>query len=163
MRTQPAAHAPTLTSVDLFVRERRADGATIVLTGGVFDLLHLGHIRYLNAAAAYGDLLVVGVEDDALIRARKGKGRPIVPERERLALVSWQRAVDLVYLKRAGDDRWGLVRTVRPDVLVISADHPYSPIELAALGELCRRVVVLERQSEVTTTTRVRDIARAGV
>src|SRR5918997_1472147 len=74
----------------------RKNGARIVLANGCFDILHVGHVRYLEGARALGDLLVVGINSDAQVRALKGDGRPLVPERERAELVAALRAVDFL-------------------------------------------------------------------
>ena len=67
------------------VERLRAAGNTVVFTNGVFDLLHVGHLRYLQQARALGDALIVGVNSDRSVRANKGAGRPITPETERAA------------------------------------------------------------------------------
>ena len=74
----------------------RKHGARIVLANGCFDILHVGHIRYLEGAKALGDLLVVGVNTDEQVRIQKGEGRPLVPERERAEIIAAVRAVDFV-------------------------------------------------------------------
>ena len=78
------------------VTEAKKDGATIVLANGCFDVLHAGHVRYLQGARALGDLLVVGVNSDAQVAILKGQGRPILPERERAEIVASLEAVTLV-------------------------------------------------------------------
>jgi rfaE bifunctional protein nucleotidyltransferase chain/domain len=130
----------------------------IVLTSGSFDLVHLGHVKYLAKAKQLGDVLVVGVDGDAKIRARKGADRPMVPEQERLEMLAHQRPVDLIYLKGDDERRWALIETVRPDVLVLSEDHSYDEAELAELAGLCGEVQVLERQASVTTSERIRQL-----
>lgn len=136
----------------------RGIGLRIVLTSGSFDLVHLGHVKYLAKAKQLGDVLVVGVDGDAKIRARKGADRPMVPQDERLEMLAHQRPVDLIYLKGDDEPRWALVKTVRPDVLVLSTDHSYSEEELAGLRELCGEVHVLERQASVSTSERIRQL-----
>lgn len=74
----------------------RRHGARVVFANGCFDVLHVGHVRYLEAARALGDLLVVGVNSDEQVRRLKGEGRPFVPERERAEVVAGLRVVDLV-------------------------------------------------------------------
>lgn len=133
-------------------------GLKIVLTSGSFDLVHLGHVKYLAKAKQLGDVLVVGVDGDAKIRARKGADRPMVPEEERLEMLAHQRPVDLIYLKGDDEARWALIKTVRPDVLVLSTDHSYSETELEELGTVCGEVQVLERQASVTTSERIRQL-----
>src|SRR5579884_1735686 len=79
---------------------RRVEGARIVSTNGVFDVLHVGHVRYLQAARALGDLLVVGVNGDAGVRRLKGPTRPFVPEDERAELLAALACVDYVTILR---------------------------------------------------------------
>jgi D-beta-D-heptose 7-phosphate kinase/D-beta-D-heptose 1-phosphate adenosyltransferase len=133
-------------------------GARVGLTSGSFDLIHLGHVKYLARAKEHCDVLVVGVDSDAKIKRRKGEDRPMVPERERLELLTYQRPVDLVYLKDEDEPRWGLIKAVEPDVLVLTADHSYSAEEQEALLEFCGRIEVIERQATVTTSERIRQM-----
>ena len=100
-----------------------------MLTSGSFDLIHLGHVKYLARAKEFGDVLVVGVDSDAKIRRRKGDDRPMVPEDERLEMLAYQRPVDLIYLKDDDEPRWALIKAVAPDVLVLTEDHSYSEAE----------------------------------
>jgi D-glycero-beta-D-manno-heptose 1-phosphate adenylyltransferase len=133
-------------------------GYRVVLTSGSFDLIHLGHVKYLARAKELGDVLAVGVDSDAKIRRRKGEDRPMVPEGERLEMLAYQRPVDLIFLKDDGEERWALIEAVRPDTLVLTADHSYGEDELEALGELCGQIEVIERQASVTTSERIRQM-----
>jgi len=103
------------------VRRWQRAGKTVVFTNGCFDLLHLGHVRYLDAARALGDLLVVGLNSDASVRLAKGPGRPIVPVAERAEVLAALGAVDLVVLFDEPDPA-ALVAALQPDVLVKGAD-----------------------------------------
>jgi D-glycero-beta-D-manno-heptose 1-phosphate adenylyltransferase len=136
----------------------RGLGYSVVLTSGSFDLIHLGHVKYLERAKECGDFLAVGVDCDAKIRSRKGDDRPMVPEEERLQMLAYQRPVDFVYLKRDEDERWGLIKATRPDVLVLTADHSYGEDELRELGEFCGEIKVIPRQASVTTSERIRQM-----
>ena len=136
----------------------KALGCSVVLTSGSFDLIHLGHVKYLARAKEFGDVLAVGVDSDAKIRRRKGEDRPMVPEQERLEMLAYQRPVDLIYLKHDDDERWALIKAAKPDVLVLTAGHSYSPDEQKALLEFCGRIEVVERQSSVTTSERIRQM-----
>lgn len=136
----------------------RGLGYRVVVTSGSFDLIHLGHVKYLQRAKECGDILAVGVDCDAKIRRRKGSDRPMVPEEERLQMLAYQRPVDLVYLKRDEEERWGLIKAARPDVLVLTEDHSYSEEDLRALGEFCGRIEVIPRQASVTTSERIRQM-----
>jgi D-glycero-beta-D-manno-heptose 1-phosphate adenylyltransferase len=133
-------------------------GYRIVLTSGSFDLIHLGHVKYLARAKELGDVLVVGVDSDAKIRRRKGEDRPMVPQAERLELLAHQRPVDLIFLKEDEHERWGLIRAVQPDVLVLTADHSYDEADQRELLKLCGAIEVVERQSSVTTSERIRQM-----
>ena len=101
----------------------QAEGLSVVFTNGVFDLLHRGHVSYLEAASALGDVLVVGVNDDASVR-RLGKGadRPIVPEQDRAVVVAALRSVSAVVLFE-GDTPLEVIRALRPNVLVKGGDY----------------------------------------
>jgi len=107
--------------IDVLAR-RRAKGHRIVLTNGCFDLIHIGHTRYLQAARELGDLLVVGVNTDASVRAlNKGAGRPIVPEAQRAEVLAALACVDYVVLFDEPDPA-RLVAELQPDVLVKGGD-----------------------------------------
>src|SRR5258708_12014470 len=104
----------------------RTPGFKIVLTSGSFDIIHEGHSMYLEAARQFGDFLIVGLDSDEKIRARKGESRPVVPQMERLRMVTHQRGVGLVTLKESKHAKWALIKAVRPDVLVPTQDT-YTP------------------------------------
>lgn len=148
----------SLEQLEGLVAHLKGIGLKIVLTSGSFDLVHLGHVKYLAKAKQLGDVLIVGVDGDAKIRARKGADRPMVPEQERLEMLAHQRPVDLIYLKGDDEARWALIKTVAPDVLVLSTDHSYSDTELEELRGVCGEVHVLERQASVTTSERIRQL-----
>ena len=101
----------------------RAEGLKVVFTNGVFDLLHRGHVTYLESAAEMGDVLLVGVNDDASVRRLgKGKDRPIVSEADRAFVVAGLRSVDGAVL--FGEETpLELIRTLGPDVLVKGGDY----------------------------------------
>jgi len=88
----------TLAELEAECRRWNNEGLTVVLANGAFDLLHVGHVRYLAAAAALGDRLVVAVNSDASVRLYKGPRRPVVPEDERLEILSHLRMIDRLVL-----------------------------------------------------------------
>ncbi|SRR5579885_1865251 len=112
-------------SLAAMLRKRQAAGAVVVFTNGCFDLLHLGHVRYLQAARALGDLLVVGVNNDASARALKGAGRPLVPEDERAEVLAALACVDYVTIFEE-KTAVALVEALRPDVYVKGGDYAAS-------------------------------------
>jgi len=104
------------------VREReRKQRRTVVFTNGCFDLLHSGHVDYLEAAKREGDFLIVGLNSDASMRRVKGPDRPLMPERDRAAVLAGLSAVDLVVIFDQ-DDPLELVKALKPDVQVKGAD-----------------------------------------
>lgn len=104
------------------VAEWRRGGETVVLANGCFDLLHVGHIRYLRAAKALGARLVVAINSDASARQLKGEGRPLMPEQERAEIMAALDDVDAVVIFSEPDVR-ALVREIRPDVHAKGTDY----------------------------------------
>ncbi|HLV95988.1 MAG TPA: adenylyltransferase/cytidyltransferase family protein [Candidatus Acidoferrales bacterium] len=102
--------------------EHRRLGRKIVLANGVFDVLHVGHVRYLQAARSEGDVLVVGINSDASTRANKGAGRPIMTERARAAVVAALAAVDYVVIFDELDVN-ALLREIHPHVHAKGTDY----------------------------------------
>ena len=99
----------------------RAAGRTVVFTNGVFDLLHVGHLRYLQQARELGDALIVGLNSDRSVRANKGESRPVTPEAERAEILEALACVDgvVVFDEETPHD---LIAAIQPDVLVKGAD-----------------------------------------
>jgi rfaE bifunctional protein nucleotidyltransferase chain/domain len=111
----------TIAEAQALVARLREAGKTIVFTNGVFDLLHPGHVRYLQRARALGDALIVGVNSDRSARANKGPSRPVNPEDERAEVVAALACVDAVVVFDA-DTPLELIAALQPDVLVKGAD-----------------------------------------
>jgi D-glycero-beta-D-manno-heptose 1-phosphate adenylyltransferase len=114
------------------VREHRAAGRTIAFANGAFDLLHVGHVRYLESAAQEGDVLVVAVNADASVRALKGEGRPIMKDADRAELVAALRSVDHVVIfpeSTVGP----LLEALRPDVHCKGTDYTVDSVPERAI------------------------------
>jgi rfaE bifunctional protein nucleotidyltransferase chain/domain len=109
----------------------RAAGQRIVLANGCFDLLHVGHLRYLHAARHLGDVLFVGVNGDAAVRRLKGPGRPLVPVEERVEILGALRDVDHVVVFEE-DTADGLVARIRPHVHAKGTDYTADSVPEAA-------------------------------
>src|SRR3990172_9222305 len=117
----------SLRGVTRAVRRAQAAGRRVVFTNGCFDLIHRGHIRYLEQARALGDFLVVAVNSDASVRQLKGAGRPVVPADQRAEVLAALAAVDLALIFDDLDPG-RVIRTVRPTVLVKGGDWPVDQI-----------------------------------
>ena len=103
------------------VHKLRAEGRSIVFTNGVFDLLHPGHVRYLEQARSLGDVLIVGLNGDASVRRNKGEGKPITPQHERAELLLALSSVDgVVFFDE--DTPAEIISAIQPDILVKGAD-----------------------------------------
>ena len=134
----------------------------LVFTNGVFDLLHPGHVRYLQQARALGDLLVVGINSDRSVRANKGPERPITPEHERAEILSALACVDAVTVFDE-ETPFAIIQELQPDVLVKGADWAADAIVgrdiVEARGGKVVRVPVEQGHS---TTSIVQKIRRHG-
>ncbi len=124
----------------------------IVFTNGCFDLLHYGHVAYLEAAKKRGDVLVVGLNTDASVRRLKGRGRPVTPQKERAAVLAALACVDYVTLF-SDDTPLRLIEAVCPDVLVKGGDWKTSQIVGASCVTACGgRVLILPLVKGRSTT-----------
>jgi D-beta-D-heptose 7-phosphate kinase/D-beta-D-heptose 1-phosphate adenosyltransferase len=148
-------------ALERFVREARAAGRRIVFTNGVFDLLHPGHLRYLQAARAHGDLLIVGLNSDASVRRNKGPERPINPETERAEIVAALACVDAVSIFD-DDTPADIIKRVQPDVLVKGSDWPADQIVGRDTVEARGGRVILEPVEQGYSTSAIIDKARSG-
>jgi rfaE bifunctional protein nucleotidyltransferase chain/domain len=119
---EAASKIASLERVQEQVESARAGGRTVALANGCFDVLHVGHVRYLEGARAEADVLVVGVNADASVRRLKGEGRPLMPAEDRALLVAAVRAADHVVVF-AEDDVTHLLLTLRPDVHCKGTDY----------------------------------------
>jgi rfaE bifunctional protein nucleotidyltransferase chain/domain len=139
---------------------RRAAGERVVLTNGAFDLLHVGHLRSLERARALGDLLVVGVNSDASIRALKEAGRPVLPEAERAELLAGLACVDYVVIfGEPTAER--LAEAVRPDVYVKGADYAVKSLpERAVVEAHGGKVVLVDLEAGRSTSGLIDEIVR---
>ncbi|TRZ54062.1 MAG: hypothetical protein D4S01_00170 [Dehalococcoidia bacterium] len=127
----------------------------VVLTSGTFDFAHTGHYRYLEKARQRGDFLIVGVDSDKKVKKSKGPHRPMVDQEERMEILCHCRHVDVVFLKRAEDPKWHLIKTVQPDVLIVSK-REYQEDDLVGFRDCCKKIVFLESQATTSTTAKIR-------
>ena len=142
--------------------ERRAKGQKIVFTNGCFDLIHIGHTRYLQAACDLGDLLVVGVNSDASLRGlSKGAGRPIVPDAQRAEVLAALACVDYVVLFDEPDPG-RLIADLQPDILVKGGD--WAPDQIIgreiveARGGTVRTIPLVQGVSTTALVKKIQDL-----
>jgi D-beta-D-heptose 7-phosphate kinase/D-beta-D-heptose 1-phosphate adenosyltransferase len=140
----------------------RAAGKKLVFTNGVFDILHVGHVRYLAQARALGDALVVAINSDVTVRELKGAGRPLMKQSERAEILAAMRAVAYVTIFDAASPR-SLIAELLPDVLVKGGDYALDEIhgreEVEAAGG---RVVSLPFVEGVSTSHIIERMKKAG-
>ncbi len=137
------------------------DGSTTVFTNGCFDLLHVGHTRYLQAARALGDRLVLGLNSDASVQGLKGPSRPILPQDERAELLAALECVDhvLIFDEATADEA---IKAVRPTLYVKGGDYqpdaiPETPL-VRALGGEVRVLPFVEGRSTTSLVARIKSL-----
>ena len=143
-------------------------GCAVAFTTGVWDLLHIGHAKYIESGRIEAEricsdsehvIMVVGVDTDELTKQRKGPKRPIVPEDERYRILSYLRAVDVVTPQYVADS---LFKIVLPDVRIISTSTKDLPANHNVIKECCGELVNLEPQAETSTSARIRHLSIDG-
>ena len=137
----------------------------IAATTGVWDLLHVGHCRYLEKTKAGGHICIAEVDSDEVVRQRKPDNlhRPVVPMVERIEMLSFVRPVDMMYPLAAGEDPIEFIRVMKPDVFVVSetsadSKEPY----LEKVREHCGEIVILPAQAQIFATERIRQMMMTG-
>jgi D-glycero-beta-D-manno-heptose 1-phosphate adenylyltransferase len=159
-----SAPGKMLTRQDLRKRvtEWRRQGEKIILTNGCFDLLHVGHIRYLQAAKALGGRLVVAINSDESVRTLKGSGRPLMPEHERAEILAALEDVDAVVVFSEPDVRT-LIREITPDVQAKGTDYtPESVPERDTVIACGGQVAIVGDPKDHSTSDLIRKKLSAG-
>ncbi len=138
------------------VAEWRRAGERLVLANGNFDLLHVGHVRYLRGAKELGGKLLVAINSDASVRALKGEGRPVMPEQERAEIVAALGDVDAVVIFSELDVR-ALIREIRPDVHAKGTDYTVESVpERDTVEEYGGRVAIVGDAKDHSTSEIIR-------
>jgi len=145
------------------LRELKKQGKSVVFTNGCFDLLHLGHARYLAGAARQGDVLVVAINTDKSVRRLKGKDRPIFPEQERAEMLAGLESVDYVTFFNESTPLQ-IIKRLKPDVLVKGADWAMDDIvgrkETEALGGRVVRAKLTEGYSSTSIFEKIQALPK---
>jgi len=134
-------------------------GHKIVCTVGSWDMLHIGHLRYLIKAKEHGDVLVVGVDSDRGIKLyKKNQLRPVIPQEERMEMLKYQECVDYITLIDDIDDKgkwqYELIKVIKPDIFVTTVDS-YPEEQLRNIKTCSGEVLTFPRQAEKTSTTEI--------
>lgn len=139
------------------VNTLKQSGFRVVLTLGVYDLFHVGHKRYLEAAKSQGDILIIAVDTDERARERKGPTRPFDTLNDRLEILAGLRAVDIVTLRVVGEDIRDFLKDLKPDVLIMSeTTEDFTPKDKRDILRHCGEIRVLPPQSSTSTTSKLR-------
>ena len=149
------------------LQKARAEGKKIGLVQGSWDQFHIGHLKYIKKAKENCDYLIVGVDSDQKIQKRKGKNRPLIPEKERYEMIKelgvsktgvyepGKSIADDIVIKPADEKKWELIKRIFPDVLITITEN-YTTEEYNALTQICGSVLVLPRQAETSTSDKLR-------
>jgi len=158
--TQTTRKIRPLSDIVALLSPERAAGRTVALANGLFDLLHVGHVRYLEASKQEADVLVVGINSDLSARALKGPGRPILPEAERAEIVAALACVNWVFVFDETDVAAAL-RTLRPDVHCKGTDYTRDSVpERETVLAVGGRIAIVGDPKSHATRDLIREIAR---
>jgi len=127
----------------------------IVLTGGCFDILHIGHVRFLSEAKGMGDCLVVLLESDKKVKELKGKNRPVFIQGERAEMLSALRSVDLIVLlpmMENDSDYLNLVMKIKPDIIAVTEDDPHIEIKRCLAKEVGGELKIISLTKTFSTS-----------
>ncbi len=130
----------------------------IICTIGSWDMLHIGHLRYLEKAKSLGDILIVGVDSDEAVKIyKKNPLRPIIPHKERIEMLTYQEFIDYVTLindvDKKGCWKMGLIRAIKPDIFVVVEGESYSEEQKRNIAKFCGNIHVFPRQAKKTSTS----------
>ena len=150
------AHIKSFEEIGRIVNRCRAGGKRIVFTNGCFDILHVGHVKYLQIAKSFGDILIVGLNSDASVRQLKGPTRPVNTEDDRAYILAALESVD--YVVKFGDDTpYELIRMLRPDVLVKGGDYAGKTVVGTEFAGELKLVDFVEGKSTTSTIAKIQE------
>jgi len=147
-------HIKTLGEIATLSKELKARGKRIIFTNGCFDILHAGHVRYLETAKSYGDVLILGLNSDRSVTALKGKGRPINTQLDRAYILAALEAVDYVVVFDE-DTPYDLIKTVKPHVLVKGGDYEGKEVVGQDLADELKLVQFVDGKSTTRTIQKI--------
>ena len=150
-------HIKTLDEITSLSKELKARGKKIIFTNGCFDILHIGHVRYLETAKSYGDILILGLNSDRSVTSIKGKGRPINIQLDRAYILAALEAVDYVVVFDE-DTPYDLIKAVKPDVLVKGSDYEGKKVVGQDIADELKLVQFVDGKS---TTKTIKNIQKS--
>jgi len=153
-KSSSASHIKTLEEIELLSKELKKRGKKIVFTNGCFDILHVGHVKYLEEAKSYGDVLILGLNSDKSVRRLKGETRPINSEDDRAYILASLEAVDYV-VKFYDDTPYELIKAVKPHILVKGGDYEGKEVIGQDIADELRLVNFVEGKSTTKTIERI--------
>jgi D-beta-D-heptose 7-phosphate kinase / D-beta-D-heptose 1-phosphate adenosyltransferase len=148
-------HIKTLDEITSLSKELKAKGKKIIFTNGCFDILHIGHVRYLETAKSYGDILILGLNSDRSVTSIKGKGRPINIQLDRAYILAALEAVDYVVVFDE-DTPYDLIKAVKPDVLVKGSDYEGKEVVGQDIARELKLVQFIDAKSTSKTIKKIR-------
>lgn len=141
----------------------KAQECKIVVTIGSWDMLHVGHVRYLMKAKEEGDILIVGTDSDRGIKAYKDPSRPMVCQEERLEMLSYLECVDFTIvvddIDNEGKWKYGLIDLIKPDIFV-AVEGSYPDEQIEDIKKYCKEVKMLPRQAETSTSNLIHKVMK---
>lgn len=150
------AHIKSFEEIERIVNRCRAGGKRIVFTNGCFDILHVGHVKYLQVAKSFGDILIVGLNSDASVRKLKGPTRPVNSEDDRAYILAALESVDYV-VKFSDDTPHELIKMLRPDVLVKGGDYAGKKVVGSEFAGELKLVDFVEGKSTTSTIEKIQE------
>lgn len=150
-------------ALEKIVAGLKAQGCRIVVTIGSWDMLHVGHVRYLMKAKEQGDVLIVGTDSDKAIKMYKDPSRPMVCQEERLEMLSYLECVDFTILvedvDEAGKWQYGLIKMIQADIFV-TVEGSYPPEQIDDIKKYCAEIKTLPRQAETSTSNIIHKVMK---
>jgi len=150
------AHLKSASEIVEIVQRLKAKNKRIVFTNGCFDILHVGHVKYLQEAKSYGDVLIVGLNTDASVRVLKGPTRPVNTEEDRAYILGALEAVDYVVLF-SDETPYELIKSIAPDILVKGGDYEGKSVVGAEFARELRLVQFVDGKSTTATIARINE------
>ena len=151
-------HIKTFDEIEKTVKRLRKKGSKIVFTNGCFDILHRGHVSYLDIAKSFGDILILGLNSDDSVRRLKGNNRPINHENDRAFILAALKSVDYI-VKFDEDTPYKLIELIQPDILVKGADYENKKI----IGsDIAKEVKLIKFIEGCSTTNIINKIQQKG-